>query len=69
VVAPEEELAPAGTPRLSPARVLLWVGAGLLVLLLAMTLIGLAGPVHGHGGAPHVPPSPAPSIRGDMPHH
>jgi hypothetical protein len=68
VVAPDEELLPAAAPRIGAARLLLWVVAGLLALLVVMTLVGLAGAVHGRAGTPHVPPSPAPSIPGDMPH-
>jgi hypothetical protein len=67
VVAPDEELPPIGAPRIGPVRLLLWVIAGLLALLLVMTLVGLAGSVHGRAGATHLPPSPAPSIPGDMP--
>lgn len=68
MVAPEEELAPATAARVDPLRVLAWIVGGLLALLVAMTLIGLTQSLHGHAGSPHVPPSPAPFIPGDMPH-
>jgi hypothetical protein len=68
VVAPDDELPLATAARVDPLRVLVWIVGGLLALLLAMTLIGLTQSLHGRAGSPHVPPSPAPFIPGDMPH-
>lgn len=66
-VAHDEDLI-TGRPRPNWRLIVVRTLLGLLALLLVMTAFGLVAGVHVTGGAPHQPPTPRPSIPGDM-HH